>query len=175
MEQGSLIPAGGGSLLFASGKKLAPIVRNISERLPLEIAMTDYNAALGLAKLREFSDILERRSAIEEAFRLETANTRHAFLGQVGEGTTGRVGFPILLDSSMKDAIIHAKKNGVETAPAFEGSIISGFDADSDCNSPENHCKGAQSLSRRCIQFPLHEKISSKDVGLIKKVIATLP
>jgi dTDP-4-amino-4,6-dideoxygalactose transaminase len=173
MEQGSLIPAGGGALLFASGKKLAPIVRNISERLPLEIAMTDYNAALGLAKLRVFSDILDRRSVIEEAFRLETTNTRHAFLGQPGEGTTGRVGFPILLDSSMKDAIIHAKKNGVETAPAFEGSIVSGTYAAYDF--PETHCKGAQSLARRCIQFPLHEKISSKDVGLIKKVIATLP
>ncbi|TXT42153.1 MAG: DegT/DnrJ/EryC1/StrS aminotransferase [Spirochaetes bacterium] len=76
MEQGALIPAGGGALLYASGKKLAPIVRNISESLPLEIAMTDYNAALGLAKLRDFSDILERRSTIEDAFRLETANTR---------------------------------------------------------------------------------------------------
>ncbi|HWP69198.1 MAG TPA: DegT/DnrJ/EryC1/StrS aminotransferase family protein, partial [Rectinemataceae bacterium] len=69
----------------------------------------------------------------------------------------------------MKDVIIHAKKNGVEAAPAFEQSIISreGF--------PENECLGARSLAMRCILFPLHEKIGSKDAHTIAKVLATLP
>lgn len=169
MEQGALVTAGGGALLFASSRKTSPIVRNLAERISPETAMTDYNAALGLAKIRDFPDILERRRALAEMFRGETARTRHKVLGGMEEFARGLTGFPILLESSMKDAVIHAKRNGVETAPAFESSIVSqdGF--------PENQCKGAKSLALRCLQFPLHEKISAKDANLIKKVIATLP
>jgi len=169
LEQGSLVTAGGGALLFASSRRDSPILKNIAETLPREIVLTDYNAALGLAQLRDLSNTLLRRKELEAAFQVELARTRHRTFRQEDEGEGGRYAFPIVLESGMKDVIIHAKKNGIETAPAFEQSIIAGE------GFPEKECPGARSLALRCILFPLHEKIGSKDAHTIQKVLATLP
>jgi len=169
LEQGSPVTAGGGVLLFAASKRDSPVVKGIEETLPKEMVLTDYNAALGLAQLRDLPNTLAKRKELEAAFQMELARTRHRTFKQEDEGEGGHYTFPIILESGMKDVIIHAKKNGVEAAPAFDESIIGrdGF--------PENECPGARALALRCILFPLHEKIGSKDAHTISKVLATLP
>ena len=169
LEQGSLVTAGGGALLFASSRRDSTILKNAAETLPREIVLTDYNAALGLAQLRDLPNTLLRRKELEAAFQMELARTRHRTFRQEDEGEGGRYAFPVVLESGMKDVIIHAKKNGVEAAPAFEQSILAGE------GFPENECPGARSLALRCILFPLHEKIGPKDAHTIQKVLATLP
>ena len=169
LEQGSPVTTGGGALLFASAKRDAPIIRNIAETLPREIALTDYNAALGLAQLRMLENSLERRRELEGRFQMELSRTRHRTFRQAGEGQGGSFTFPVLLASSMKDVVIHAKRNGVEAAPAFGQSIIAKDDF------PVGECPGAKLLALRCILFPLHEKIAAKDANIIAKVLATLP
>jgi dTDP-4-amino-4,6-dideoxygalactose transaminase len=168
MEQGSLVTTGGGALLF-SGRRDASIIRSIAESLPREISLTDYNAALGLAKLKDFPDSLARRKELEFTFRGELARTRHKGVFQLEDGETGRAGFPVVLESGMRDVIVHAKKQGVETAPAFESSIISLEDF------PRKSYPGSSMLAMRCLLFPLHEKISAKDLRIILKTLATLP
>ena len=169
LEQGSPVTAGGGALLFASSRRDSAILKNAAETLPREIVLTDYNAALGLAQLRDLPNTLLKRKELEAAFQMELAKTRHRTFRQEDEGEGGRYAFPVVLASGMKDAIIHAKKNGVEAAPAFEQSILAGE------GFPENECPGARSLALRCVLFPLHEKIGSKDAHTIQKMLATLP
>lgn len=169
LEQGSPVTSGGGALLFASTKRDAPVIRNIAETLPKEIMLTDYNAALGLAKLRDLQHTLSTRKELEASFQMQLARTRHRTFKQENEGASGYFVFPVVLESGMKDVVIHAKRNGVEAAPAFEQSIISREDF------PEKECPGARTLAMRCILFPLHEKISAKDADIIAKVLATLP
>lgn len=169
MEQGSIVTAGGGALLFSSRRRDASIIRSISEQLIEETRLTDYNAALGFAQLREFKRSFEKREELERNFDNALAGTRHRTLRQPDEGMTGRYAYPVILDGSVKDAIVHGKKNGVEVEAAFDRSIINedGF--------PEGVCANARSLALRTIAMPLHERISSTDAKTIAKVIATLP
>jgi len=169
LEQGSPVTSGGGALLFASARRDAPVIRNIGETLTKEISLTDYNAALGLAQLRDLANSFRRRRELEASFQMELSRTRHKTFKQDNEGLGGCYAFPVVLESGMKDVVIHAKRNGIEAAAAFEQSIVSMEDF------PENECPGARSLAMRCILFPLHEKISAKDANVIAKVLATLP
>ncbi len=169
LEQGSPVTAGGGALLFSSARRDAPIIRNIAETLLREIALTDYNAALGLAQLRTLGNSLQRRRDLEGRFQMELSRTRHSTFRQAEEGQGGSFTFPVLLETSMKDVIVHAKRNGVEAAPAFDQSIIAKDDF------PAGECPGSRLLALRCILFPLHEKIAAKDANIIAKVLATLP
>ena len=169
LEQGSPVTSGGGALLFASARRDAPVIRGMADTLSKEVALTDFNAALGLAQLRDLHNTLARRKELEESFQQELARTKHRTFKQDNDGQGGLYAFPVVLESGMKDVIIHAKRNGVEAAPAFEESIISGDDF------PADECPGARALSMRCILFPLHEKISVKDAGILAKVLATLP
>lgn len=169
LEQGSPVTAGGGALLFASTKRDAPIVRSIGESLLKELALTDYNAALGFAQLKDLSSSLQKRRDLEEVFRAELARSRHKTFRQPQEGQGGCYAFPVALETGMRDAIVYAKKNGIEAAPAFEQSIVAAEDF------PAGECPGARSLAARCLFFPLHEKISAKDADVIGKVLATLP
>ncbi|HWR10519.1 MAG TPA: DegT/DnrJ/EryC1/StrS family aminotransferase [Rectinemataceae bacterium] len=169
LEQGSPVTSGGGALLFAAARRDAPVIRNIGETLPKEISLTDYNAALGLAQLRDLSNSFRRRRELEASFQMELSRTRHRTFKQEGDGLGGCYSFPVVLESGMKDVVIHAKRNGIEAAAAFDQSIIAKEDF------PENECPGARSLAMRCILFPLHEKISAKDASIIAKVLATLP
>lgn len=169
MEETSIITAGGGALLFTSKKKNTPIIRAIFENCVEEKRLTDFNAALGYAKLKEALSAFQKRSELEKSFQMVLARTRHTTYKYTDEGESGKIAFPILLETGMKDAIIHAKKNGVETAPAFEKSIIALE------SFPVTTCPSAHTLHIRTLLFPLHQKISQKDAQTIAKVIATMP
>jgi dTDP-4-amino-4,6-dideoxygalactose transaminase len=170
LEEGSLVTAGGGALLFAVNKKDAFPLRNAAETMLPELGITDYNAALGISQLRGLHATLDKRKSLEQAFQMELARTRHKTFKQADDGQGGMIGFPIVLETSMKDAVFHARKNGVEAAPAFERSIIAmeGFEQNSNC-------PGCRILLNRCILFPLHEKIGSADSQILKRIIASLP
>jgi dTDP-4-amino-4,6-dideoxygalactose transaminase len=169
LEQDSPVTTGGGALLFTTVRRESTILRNLAETLTPESVLTDYNAALGIAQLKELQASLERRADLERRFRLEVAKTRHRCFSQQEEGRMGSCSFPVLLETGMKEAIIHAKRNGIEALPAFERSIIGREDF------PSNGCPGARALALRCVLFPIHEKVGQKDALAIARVLATLP
>lgn len=168
LEQGAVVTAGGGAVVLAASRREGTIVRELSETVAKELALTDFNAALGLAQLKEMPDAVQKRRRLREAFLTELGKTRHRALRREEDDPGSPMAFPVLLESGMRDVIVHAKRNGVEAAPAFEGSIVSeeGFSA---------ACPGARALALRCVVFPLHDKISAQDAKLIGKVLATLP
>ena len=169
LEDASLVTAGGGALLSANLRRDAQVLRNMAESLPPELLMTDYNAALGIAQLKDLNETIELRRAQESAFRRELARTRHAGFSQRGEGFTGTWAFPVSIESGMRDARVYAKKNGIETEPAFDRSIVSMPDF------PEGVCPGARALSLRVLNFPVHQRIGPAHVKTLGRVLATLP
>ncbi len=169
LEHGGLVTAGGGALVFAHGRREGTVLRNLAEATARELLMTDYNAALGLAQLREMEHSIERRREYAALFAQSLARTRHRLLAQPGEGEPGYWAFPVSLVSGMKDVRAYAKKKEVDTEPAFAGSIAA------EGLLPEGLCPVARSLVMRCILFPLHQRIGSSNAQKISKVLATLP
>ena len=168
-ENSSAINTGGGALLFTRNKRNVAILKSITDTLPPEVIMTDYNAALGLAQFKEIDGSLQRRFELESRFQQALARTRHKTFKQIDDGRSGLFAFPVLLESGMNDVLVYAKKNGIECACAFETSIVATEEF------PVDECPEAHALLRRTVLFPLHQRISDREAGIIEKVIATLP
>jgi perosamine synthetase len=169
LEHGCLITSGGGGLLFAHGRREGTVLRNFVESLTAESRMTDYNAALGFAQLKEMEASIAKRRELAIIFAQSLARTRHKLVAQKGEGEPGFWALPVSLASGMKDVRAYAAKKEVETAPAFEKSIISSGLV------PEGSCPNARSFLLRCLLFPLHQRIGAAGAQKIAKVLATLP
>jgi dTDP-4-amino-4,6-dideoxygalactose transaminase len=169
LEHGSMITAGGGAILFALAKREGNIIRNLSESLLPELRMTDFNAALGLAQLRDFEAAVEKRKEIRRIFAQSIAGSRQRMLVQVGEAEAGCWSFPVVLESSVKEARAYAKKKEVDTDLAFEDSCMGRGLASADS------CPNARSLTLRTLLFPLHQRIGANGAQKISRVLATLP
>ena len=169
LEHDSIVTAGGGALLVSFGKREGQAIRNIGEFIAPEIRMTDYNAALGLAQLRDMETAIARRRELAALFAQSLARTRHRMVTQGGEGEPGYWAFPVSIASSVKDVRAYAKKKEVDTQLAFEGSLLARGQV------PEGACPNATSMAMRCLLFPLHQRIGAAAAEKIGKVLATLP
>lgn len=169
LEGGGLVTAGGGALLFAKNRREGTVLRNINEAIEPELRMTDYNAALGFAQLRELESNIEKRRELYASFAQSLARTRHKLLSQDGEGEPGYWAFPVAFDSGMKDAKAYAKKKEIDTEPAFEQSLVGKGIV------PETACPNARSLLLRSLLFPVHQRVGTSGAQKIARVLATLP
>jgi dTDP-4-amino-4,6-dideoxygalactose transaminase len=169
LEPDSIVTSGGGALVLAFGKREGTVLRNLAETIDPEIRMTDYNAALGLAQLREMESTIARRRELAASFAQSLARTRHKLISQSGEGECGYWALPVSIASSVKDVMAYAKKKEVDSILAFEGSLVGkGL-------VPESSCPNARSIAMRCLLFPLHQRIGAASAQKIVKVLATLP
>jgi dTDP-4-amino-4,6-dideoxygalactose transaminase len=169
LEGGGLVTAGGGALLFAKGRREGTVLRNIRDNVDPELLMTDYNAALGWAQLRELEANIGKRRELYALFSQSLARTRHKLLGQAGEGEPGFWALPVAFDSGMKDAMAYAKKKEIDTEEAFTASSVGkGL-------VPEGTCPNARSLLLRTLLFPVHQRVGAQGAQKISRVLATLP
>jgi perosamine synthetase len=169
LEPDSIVTSGGGALVLAFGKREGTVLRNLAETIDPEVRMTDYNAALGLAQLRNMESAIARRRELAAAFAQSLARTRHRLISQGGEGECGYWALPVSIASSVKDVVAYAGKKEVDTVLAFDGSLLSkGL-------VPESSCPNARSIALRCLLFPLHQRIGAAAAQKIAKVLATLP
>ena len=169
LESGCIITAGGGALVFTHGRRDAQVLRNQTEDIPSELRMTDYNAALGMAQVKELETIIGKRREMYSIFAQSITRTRHRLISQAGDGEPGFWAFPIALSSGMKDVRAYAKKKEIDTEPAFDNSLLGkGF-------VPEGSCPNARSLLLRALLFPLHQRIGAAGAQKLARVLATLP
>jgi perosamine synthetase len=169
LEPDSIVTSGGGALALAFGKREGTVLRNLAETIDPGIRMTDYNAALGLAQLRDMESAIVRRRELAAVFAQSLARTRHHLISQGGEGECGYWALPVSIASSVKDVVAYAKKKEVDTVLAFEDSLLGkGL-------VPESSCPNARSIALRCLLFPLHQRIGAASAQKIAKVLATLP
>ena len=169
LEHGSMVTSGGGALLFSRGKREGTVLKNIYETIEGELRMTDYNAALAFAQLKELESTIEKRRELYQLFGQAISRTRHKLLTQGGEGEAGFWAFPVALDSGMKDSRAYAKKKEIETEAAFETSLLGkGL-------VPEGSCPNSRSLLLRTVLFPVHQRVGAAGAQKISRVLATLP
>jgi perosamine synthetase len=169
LEHDSIVTSGGGALVLAFAKREGTVLRNLAESIDPEIRMTDYNAALGLAQLRDLEAAVARRREMATAFAQSLARTRHRLISQGGEGECGYWALPVSVASSVKDVMAYARKKEVDSVLAFEGSLVG------KGRVPEPACPNARSVAMRSLLFPLHQRIGAASVQKIAKVLATLP
>lgn len=173
LEQDSLLTAGGGVAVLARGKAAGAALAQQAESLPPEVYLPDMNAALARTQLKELDGFMERRAAIAEALRRAALRGRHRLFhgGEAGEAVP--FSFPLVIQSSVNEVQVYARKKNVETSHAFARSIIaSRFDSEELDARTHPHAFG---FSLRCLLFPLYAGLSQKEVETIEKVIATLP
>lgn len=169
LEDGSLLTSGGGALVFATNRRVATVLKNVSEGMLPESRMTDFNASLGLAKLRDLDRAIEKRRELRTLFLQAIAGKKHRTFLQPGDAEPGCWAFPVVLESSIKDASAYARKKEVETVVAFEHSCVSAGLV------PEGACPISKSLSMRTLLFPLHQRIGNAGAQKISRVLASLP
>jgi perosamine synthetase len=169
LESDSYVTAGEGALLFAKGKREGAVLKNLSEALPREMLMSDMNASLAMAQLRDLAKFYEKRKELYALFHRSLLQSRHAVLEQEGEGEPSYFAFPVVLRSGAKEVRSYARKKEIETLEAFEGTIIS------KGRMPDDACPQARSIALRCLLFPLHLRVGRTAAQKIVKVLATLP
>lgn len=169
LEDGDMITAGGGALLFASQRRDGIVLRNRSESLPQEEKLSDMNAALAHAQLKDIEKLVQKRQEIFSLYEQSLGRSHKHCLGFSGEGNNPRYACVVILDSGIKDVRAYAKKKDVETIMAFENSCIA------NGLVPEGLCPKAASILNRAVAFPLHPRIGKTVAQKISRVLATLP
>jgi dTDP-4-amino-4,6-dideoxygalactose transaminase len=156
-------------VLLGKGKKEAGTLKRLTEAYTPELFLPDFNSALGITQIKTVERFIERRKEIAQVFSRAVMQSRHKILIQKGEGENIYYSFPIVIDSGMKDVQSYARKKGIETKPAFTGSIIAFLPED------ERKWPVAASLLLRCLLFPLYPTLTKLGIGQIEKVLTTLP
>ncbi len=170
-ESWSALTTGGGCLVFSQNKKTSHALSASVEDLPDSAWMGDMNAALGRSQFRELPHFLKRRSDMFDAFTRSLLRGRHH--GFDPDCHVLAHSFPVLIQGSTADVQAYAKKKGVETVLAFEGSIL--FKKIADPNFEANRFVHAYGFVLRTLLFPLHPGLGPKEIELIQKVLASLP
>jgi dTDP-4-amino-4,6-dideoxygalactose transaminase len=173
LEQDGLITSGGGVAVLAASRSCGAGLSRLAEDLPPEVFLPDMNAALARTQLRELPGFMERRESIAEVFRRAALRGRHRLFHAGGDGEAVPFSFPLVIQSSVGEVQVYARKKNVETRHAFARSIIASRDGAEDFDARTHpHAFG---FSLRSLQFPLYAGLSQKEVETIEKVIATLP
>jgi perosamine synthetase len=168
LEEQDLLTAGGGALLYASGRREGTVLRKYSE-LPAEYRLPDMNAALAMVQFKEAERNFEKRKEIAAVYTQSALQTRHKRLIQGGDTEYNNYAFPLVLETGAKDVRTYAAKKEVEVEAAFGETPVSRGLIDVAA------CPVANSLALRTVLFPLYPRLNNTQVAKVAKVLATLP
>lgn len=173
LEPEHIITAGGGAIVLVAGRKLHSGLKSIADSLGRDLLLPDMNSSLGLTQIKEIESFVGKRGEIAQIFSRAMMRSKHKTPVQPGDGENVFFSFPVLLRSGLKDVAAYARKNGVETQPAFADTILGRFgEIDTDAAS---ELPNAKAWLMRCILFPLFPTLTKKDLELITRVLGTLP
>jgi perosamine synthetase len=187
-----IITAGGGAAVFARERRDLKSLRDAVEGQPRDAMLSDMNAALGLAQVREIEGFLKTRRSIGEIFSQAVARSRHGRLGPWQESAGVSYAFPVLVKDGVKQVRQFAMKRNIETCSAFgdcvaaigqapaearEAPVAEPGDARADtaAAAAAPALGAARDLLARCVLFPLYPTLLKRDLQLIAKVLSALP
>ena len=168
LEQRDVLTAGGGALLYSSGRREATVLKRYSD-LPMEYRLPDMNAALALVQFKEAERNFEKRKEIAAIYTQAALRTRHRRLALVGDAEYNNYAFSIVPETGARDARTYAIKKEVLAEMAFEDSVIQKRPVE------DQACPVAVSLALRTLVFPLYPRLGKTQVAKVAKVLATLP
>lgn len=176
LEPDHIITAGGGCVLYARGRRNGAALKRMANSLPKEVLLPDMNSSLGIIQVKELEKYIVRRRDIAVLYSRSLMQSRHRMLTQVGDAENIYYTFPVLLETGMKEVSAFAKKNGIETAPAFKSTILEYILLEEDQNIIDiKNIPNAMNLYLRTIAFPLYPMLGIKESEKISKVLTSLP
>ena len=162
----SVITSGDGGMILSGRKEQTRQLREL--KATSDSMLSDFNASLGLAQIKEIENFISARNEIARIFSRSLMKSRHKPLIQKGEGDNVYFSFPVLLQSSMKEVQQYSMKRDVQTHPAYRDSVLMSDGIDSNCPS-------AKQLALRCLLFPCYPTLGKRHIEIISKVLSTLP
>lgn len=172
LAQEAIITAGGGGAVLCRNTRDKAALSRVVEELPVDILLSDMNAALGITQVKQLDHFISRRREIAAILVRSLQRSRHRVPVQPGEGENIWTTFPVLIDGSVSEVQQYAKKHGVATLPAFDLATVENRleEAGSDGKFGE-----ARRFAMRTVRFPLYPMLPNRDIDQLKRVLSTLP
>ena len=120
LDPTAIATAGGGGMVLLGRSGASRALASEADLRPLP----DLNASLGLAQIREIEGLIEARKQIAATYARGLKRTRHRTLVQNGDGESVHYSFPVMVESGAREVRAYARKKGMETRTAHEGSVL---------------------------------------------------
>jgi dTDP-4-amino-4,6-dideoxygalactose transaminase len=166
LDSEGIITGGMGGLVLARERNGLKILKSMSVRE--HHLLSDFNASLGLAQLKEIESFIESRGEIAKVFSRSILRSNHKTLAQKGDCDNVHFSFPVILNSGFKEVGQYVRKRNIDVKHAFQDVVLTGIDGNGAYPNSKN-------LVPRCILFPLYPVLGKNNVEMISKVISTLP
>ena len=168
LGEDAVITAGGGAVLSLRSKRDHAMLSRESGRLGSSSLMSDMNAALASAQLRELDAMLGRRKEIARVLLEQARRAGRQVLLPEGDGLLP-FSLALRVERGAGEVITYAARQEVSAAPAFENSVVArGL-------VPEDEVPVAARLAMSCIRFPLYPAMTNEELEQVGRVVATLP
>ncbi|MFP4443757.1 MAG: DegT/DnrJ/EryC1/StrS family aminotransferase [Spirochaetia bacterium] len=175
LEADHIITAGGGCAVFSDSRKGGAALKRLAGTYPKEFLLPDMNSSLGIIQVKEVEKYVARRSEIAGIYSRSLMRSRHKMLTQRGDAENVFYTFPVFLETGMKEVSAYARKKGIETAPAFSGTIIEYLQENPVEEYDVKAFPNALNLYLRTLAFPLYPMLGVKDIEQTGKVLSSLP
>ncbi|MDR2150766.1 MAG: DegT/DnrJ/EryC1/StrS family aminotransferase [Spirochaetaceae bacterium] len=165
LEERDMVTAGGGALLFVTGRRQTIEARALTE-LPSEYGLPDMNAAMAVVQFREAAKNLAKRKEIASVYTQAALRSQHK---RFVYHEYNHYAFPLILETGLKDVLAYTKRHGIVLENAFTDTLI-GMGLLNPEQYPESY-----SLLLRTVLFPLYPRLSTTSIEKVAKLIRTLP
>jgi perosamine synthetase len=171
-----LITTGDGGAVFCSNRKSYHLVVTHVEKdystdnyYPrLSCLMPDLNAAMGVSQDETLNHRLRLREVIGKIYEESVKRGRSSIIAPRENHDKLYSDFPIIVKSSLKDAILYLKKHGIEGARPFD------FPLHHYLNLPKEDFPNTEHFYLNLLLIPIHSTLLKKEVDMISKVLATM-
>lgn len=177
LENNTLCTAGGGAVVLVSEKVLLNKMKKKLHYLDKWVPLTDFNAGLALAQLKQIDEFTERVLKIVPMYKSAIQRTRHSTLPLILYKGAIPQCFPILIHTRVNEVIKYIRKQGVECEFPFQKSILGIMmeTLTSDKDSMLSLYLHATRYVSNLISVPLYSALDNDEVSTVVKVVSTLP
>jgi dTDP-4-amino-4,6-dideoxygalactose transaminase len=172
LAQESIITAGGGGAVLCRNTRDKAALSRVVEEYPVDILLSDMNAALGITQVKQLDHFVSRRREIAALLVRALQRSRHRVPVQPGEGENIWTSFPVLVDGSVSEVQQYAKKHGVSTVAAFDLAVLENR---LEVATAPGTFSEARRFAMRTVRFPLYPMLPNRDIDQLKRVLSTLP
>lgn len=177
LENNTLCTAGGGAILLVSGVKLAGALRKKIAYLHSWLALTDFNASLALAQLKQIDEFAKRLEKLLPLYKQAIQRTRHKSLSIIFSKNAMPQCFPIMISSRVNEVVKYIRKQGIESEFPFLkstlGMLMEKFSSNEE-RTLELYAHGSKYVTN-VISLPLYSALEEEEVSKIVSAISTLP
>lgn len=169
LEERDILTAGGGALLFVSDKRAVAPLKSLANELPSTDRLPDINAALAFVQLKNLNKNMLARLELQKLFKRSLMSSKHEGISSLANTINAVYSFPVLLNRGYKEVEKYANKKKVETALAFDKTVLSFL------GEKARLCDNAMALALRTVLFPLYPRLAAKKSEVIAKILTSLP